>query len=295
MELRTLRYFLTAAAEGNLTRAAAVLHLTQPTLSRQLTALEKELGVTLMQRGKKGMSLTEDVLFFRQRAEEIVELANRLEQNFAEKNDNVSGLVSIGAAEAVGSQTLAKLIFGFSKKYGRVKFRLYNETADGIEEKLDKGLVDVGLLLEPVDVEKYEYLRLSQKETWGVLLRKDHPLAGMDCITAEDLWDYPLMLPLRERVCREVLNWLGRTEEELIVPLHFDLLSNAALLVEQGLGCAFCLDGTLAVHSSSDLKFVPLNPEKTTGSILVWKKNQLFPAAVSLFIQEINMMRLQKM
>ena len=154
MELRTLRYFLAAAEEENITRAADLLHVTQPTLSRQLMDLERELGTTLMLRGKKGMTLTDDGLFFRQRAEEIVELADRLEQAFVEQNSDVSGVISIGATESVGSRLFAKLIKQFSNKYPLVQFNLYNEMADYIKERIDKGLVDVGLLLEPVDTSK---------------------------------------------------------------------------------------------------------------------------------------------
>ena len=291
MELRTLRYFLTAAKEENITRAADIMHVTQPTLSRQMMDLEKELGTTLMIRGKNGLTLTDDGIFFRQRAEEIVELADRLEQAFVEKNADVSGLISIGASEVVGSRLFAKLIKQFSDKYPLVKFNLYNEVGDTIKDRLEKGLVDVGLLLEPIDTVKYDFIRLSQKETWGVLMRDDHPLASHDYILCEEIIKYPLILPLRERVRAEILNWLKMEEKDLHIPLSFSLLSNAALLVEEGLGCAFCLDGALAIHSSPHLRFIPIHPEHITHSILVWKKNHLFSPATSLFIQEINMLR----
>ena len=178
---------------------------------------------------------------------------------------------------------MAKLIRSFSEKYPLVQFHLYNEMADDIKDRLDKGLVDIGLLLEPIDVHRYEYLRLAQKETWRILMRADHPSAGRDVITPE----------LREKVREDIINWLGKEEKDLHIPLSYTLLSNAVLLVEEGLGCAFCLDGALAAHSSPDLKFIPIYPEKTTRSVLVWKKNQLFSPATSLFIQEINMIRAQ--
>lgn len=291
MELRTLRYFLAAAQEENLTRAADILHVTQPTLSRQMMDLERELGTTLMLRGKNGLTLTDDGIFFRQRAEEIVELADRLEQAFVERNAEVSGLITIGASEAVGSRLFAKLIKHFSDKYPLVQFHLYNEMADYIKDRLDKGLVDIGLLLEPVDTLKYDFVRLSQKETWGILMRDDHPLAGAEAISPDEIAEYPLILPLRERVRNEILHWIKREEKDLKIPLSYTLLSNAALLVEAGLGCAFCLDGALSIHSSPRLRFVPIYPEHTTRSVLVWKKNQLFSAATSLLIQEINMLR----
>ena len=291
MELRTLRYFLAAAQEENITRAADILHITQPTLSRQMMDLERELGTTLMLRGKNGLTLTDEGLFFRQRAEEIVELADRLEQAFAERNADISGTVVIGATEAVGSRLLARLMKQFSEKYPLVQFHMYNEMADDIKDRMDKGLIDVGLLLEPVDTVKYDYVRLSQKETWGVLMRDDHPLVGQDFIAPEEVVKYPLILPLRERVRAEILNWLKCEEKDLSIPLSYTLLSNAVLLVEEGLGCAFCLDGALAIHSSPRLRFIPIRPEHTTRSVLVWKKNHLFSPATSLFIQEINMMR----
>ena len=268
MELRTLRYFLAAAQEENIT-SVDILHVTQPTLSRQMMDLEKELETTLMLRGKNGLTLTDDGIFFRQRAEEIVELANRLEQAFVERNGDVSGVISIGATEAIGSRLFAKLIKRFSEKYPLVQFNLYNEMADYIKDRMDK----------------------AQKETWGVLMREDHPLAGRNAIAPDEIAEYPLILPLRERVRAEILNWLKKEEKDLNIPLSYTLLSNAVLLVEEGLGSAFCLDGALAIHSSSRLRFIPIRPEHTTRSVLVWKKNHLFSSATSLFIQEINMLR----
>lgn len=291
MELRTLRYFLAAAQEENITRAANILHVTQPTLSRQMMDLERELGTTLMLRGKNGLTLTDDGFYFRQRAEEIVELADRLEQSFVKRNADVSGVISIGATEAVGSRLFAKLIKQFSEKYPLVQFNLYNGMADYIKDRMDKGLIDVGLLLEPIDISKYDFVRLSQKETWGVLMRDDHPLADRESIAPDEIAKYPLILPLRERVRAEIMNWFKYDENELNVPLSYTLLSNAVLLVEEGLGCAFCLDGALAIRNSPHLRFIPIKPEHTTRSILVWKKNQLFSPVTSLFIQEINMLR----
>ena len=291
MELRTLRYFLAAAQEENITKAADILHVTQPTLSRQMMDLERELGVTLMLRGKNGLTLTDDGIFFRQRAQEIVELADRLEKSFVERQNNISGMVVIGASETVGSQTLARLIKEFTGKYPAVQFTLYNETVDNIKDRLDKGLVDIGLLLEPVDVTKFDYVRLSQQDTWGLLVRDDHPLTEKESLTADDVAPYPLILPLRDNIRVEIINWLGRDEKELTIPLFYTLLSNAALMVAEGLGCAFCMDGALAIRSDPRLRFIPLEPRRVTHSVLVWKKNKIFSPATSLFIQEINLLR----
>ena len=291
MELRTLRYFLAAAQEENMTRASEILHVTQPTLSRQIMDLERELGVTLMLRGKNGLTLTDDGRFFRQRAQEIVELTDRLEKDIAGQKKDISGMVVIGASEVGGSQTLAKLIKEFSEKYPAMQFTLYNETVDNIKERLDKGLVDIGLLLEPADVTKYDYVRLDRQDTWGLLMRDDHPLADKESLTVEDVASCPLLLPLRENIRAEILHWLGREENEIRIPLFYTLLSNAALMVAEGLGCAFCMDGALAIRSDPILRFIPLEPRHMTHSVLVWKKNKLFSPAASLFIQEISMLR----
>lgn len=293
MELRTLRYFLAAAQEENITKAAEILHLTQPTLSRQIMDLERELGVTLILRGKNGLTLTDEGIFFRQRAQEIVELADRLEKNFAQRQNHISGMVVIGASEVAGSQTLAKLIKEFSERYPAVQFTLYNETVDNIKDRLEKGLVDIGLLLEPIDVTRYDYVRLARQDTWGLLVREDHPLAEQESLTAEEAASCPLLLPLRENIRAEILHWLGREEAELRIPLFYTLLSNAALMVAEGLGCAFCMDGALAIRSDPRLRFIPLEPRRMTHSALVWKKNRLFSPAASLFIQEIHLLRAQ--
>ena len=255
--------------------------------------LERELGVTLMLRGKNGLTLTDDGIFFRQRAQEIVELADRLEKDFAGRQNDISGMVDIGASEVAGSQTLAKLIKEFSERYPAVQFTLYNETVDNIKDRLEKGLVDIGLLLEPIDVTRYDYVRLAKQDTWGLLVREDHPLAEQESLTAEDAVACPLLLPLRENIRVEILHWLGREEKELKIPLFYTLLSNAALMVAEGLGCAFCMDGALAIRSDPRLRFLPLEPRRMTPSALVWKKNRLFSPAASLFIQEIHLLRAQ--
>lgn len=176
----------------------------------------------------------------------------------------------------------------FRERYPGVQFDLHNEMADSIKEKMDKGLLDMGLLLEPVDTVKYEFMRLSQKETWGIFMRKDHPLAVKEYLTVEDIKAYPLMMPSRPVARRELLNWMRCDESELIIPVNYNLLSNVALLVEAGMGSAVCLDGALSVHYSCDTCFKPVFPEHTTRSVLLWKKNRLLHPAASLFIQMIH-------
>ena len=241
----------------------------------------------VVNRRKSGLTLTDDGIFFRQRAEEIVELADHLEQRFAEKSDMVSGLITIGATESIGSRLLAKLICRFAERYPLVQFHLYNEMADNIKEMLERGLLDLGLVLEPVDTAKFEYVRLPQKETWGLLLRKDHELAEKETLTVEEIRQYPLIMPGRENAKNEVLHWMQCEESHLNIPAYYNLLSNAALLVEAGMGCAVCLDGALSIHADPDLCFRQILPEHTTRSVILWKKNHLFSQAASLFVQTI--------
>lgn len=287
MEIRILKYFLTAVNEGNITRAAELLHITQPTLSRQLMELEHELGTTLLIRGKRALTLTDDGFLFKQRAEEIVELTERTSREFLSGN-TISGVISLGATEAVGSRTLASLMKRFRERYPEVQFDLYNEMADFVKDQVDKGLVDIGFVLEPVDTTKYEFMRISQKETWGLLVPAAHPLADKEQVFIKEAVEYPLILPKRENVRNEILNWMQVEESQIHVAASYTLLSNVVLLVEEGMGCAVCLDGALAIGERSGLKFVPFCPEHVTRSVLLWKKKRLFSPAASLFIQMIR-------
>ena len=288
MELRVLKYFLTVADEGNITRAADILHVTQPTLSRQLIELEDELGTALLIRGKRSVTLTDEGFLFKQQAEMIVELSDKLEHTFKDKEDVVCGTIRIGASEAVGCRALALYMKEFREKYPDVQFDLYNGMAGNIKEMLERGLLDLGLVLEPVDTAKFEYVRLPQKETWGLLLRKDHELAEKETLTVEEIRQYPLIMPGRENAKNEVLHWLQCEESHLNIPAYYNLLSNAALLVEAGMGCAVCLDGALSIHADPDLCFRQILPEHTTRSVILWKKNHLFSQAASLFVQTIQ-------
>ena len=288
MELRVLKYFLTVADEGNITRAADILHVTQPTLSRQLMELEDELGTALLIRGKRSVTLTDEGFLFKQQAEMIVELSDKLEHTFKDQKDVVCGTIRIGASEAVGCRALAAYMKEFREKYPDVQFDLYNGMADNIKEMLERGLLDLGLVLEPVDTAKFEYVRLPQKETWGLLMRKDHELAEKETINVEEIRPYPLIMPGREKAKNEVLHWMQCEERHLNIPAYYNLLSNAALLVEAGMGCAVCLDGALSIHADPDLCFRQLLPEHTTRSVILWKKNHLFSQAASLFVQTIQ-------
>lgn len=285
MELRTLRYYLAVASEKNITRAADLLHVTQPTLSRQMSDLERELGVTLFLRGKRSLTLTEDGVLFLQRAQDIVELADRAQREFTQRQGTVGGVIALGMAECLGAAVLAKFVRRFSQSYPQVQFTLHNGMADKLGEAVDQGSIDLALVLEPVDTTKYEFLRLSPQERWGVLVREDHPFARRDQVDVAELWDQPLLLPFRESIRRELLHWIGKEEQQLRVVLNYNILSNTVLTVEEGLGVAVCLNGALAIHHSPALRFVPLAPERSSRSLLIWKRGHVFNPATSLFVQ----------
>lgn len=285
LELRVLRYFLTVVNEGNITKAAEILHVTQPTLSRQLKELEQEIGTLLLIRGKRAVRLTDAGFLFKQQAETVIELADRLEHTFSDEKDLLCGTIRVGATEAMGSRRLAAYMRKFQEKYPFVRFDLYNGMADNVKEMIENGVLDLGFVLEPIDISKFEYVRLPQKEVWGVLMRKDHVLAEKKIITVDDIRQYDLIMPKREKALSHVLNWMKCQERELKIRAYYNLLSNTAFLVEEGMGIAVCLEGALSVNVSPDICFRRVSPEHTTTGVILWKRNHLLFQAASLFIR----------
>ena len=285
MELRVLNYFLMVAREENITKAAQLLHVTQPTLSRQLMQLEEELGVKLFHRGKHSVSLTEDGMLLRRRAQELVALSEKTKMELRHKEEMPAGEIAIGCGETKSMSILSENMVSFRQKYPLVQFSIYSAIADDIKERIEKGLLDMGLLTEPVDISKYEFCRMPVKERWGILTREDSPLAAKDFVTPEDLREVPLLMVRRELVKNELAHWFGDSFEQLGVAATYNLIVNAAFMVEQGLGVALCFDLGAVFEN---LRFVPLAPRMETGSVLVWKKNQTLSAAHTLFIQHIR-------
>lgn len=283
MELRVLRYYLTVAREENITRAAEILHITQPTLSRQMAELEYELDTKLFERSNRKVSLTEAGMLLRRRAEELVSLADKVEQEFKSGGEELTGLISIGSGvTAAVSEALPELLSEYTKKYPQVRFELRTGTAAVIKDQLDKGLLDVGILMEPIEVEKYNFVRLPKKDVWGILMPEDDPLAQKSVIMPADLQSLPLIVNWRIDE-REAKAWFGGSTEHLNVFCSYDLIDNAALLVERRLGYAFMIEG--AFKKFSGLTFRPLSPEISNTSVLVWKKYQPSNQAVQKFIE----------
>ena len=281
MEIRVLKYFLMVAREENITKAANLLHLTQPTLSRQLMQLEEELGVTLFRRSRHRIILTEDGMLLRRRAEEIVSLAEKTKDDFRHTQDHLSGTIAVGSGELQSSRFLTQLIAAFQRDNPLVSFRIYSGNSDNIKERIERGLLDIGLLQEPVDIAKYNFIRTPIHEHWGVLVSTDSELATRDSISPADLASVPLILPDRENVQNELLNWFGPYAEKLHITATGNLLYNLAFLARYSQSCVVTLN--LACHYDG-LLFVPLSPKLESGTVLVWKKTQTFSSAASAFI-----------
>lgn len=281
MELRVLRYFLMIAREENITRAAQLLHVTQPTLSRQIQDLEEELGAKLFVRGNHRIVLTPDGLLLRRRAQEIVDLADRTQRDFAAREEELTGEIAIGSGETRSVSMLAEMLATYRQRYPRVRYRFYSGNADQIKERIENGTLDVGLLLEPVDISRYAFLRVPVKEEWGVLTREDSPLGALEAVHPEDLAQRSLMLPGRALVQNELANWFGGSVDQLHIPIRYNLLYNAAMLVKSGFGDALAI-GLDCTYPG--LRFVPLEPPIRLGSVLVWKKQQVTSPAVGAWI-----------
>ncbi len=258
MEFRVLKYFLMVAREENITKAAALLHLTQPTLSRQLMQLEAELGVKLFHRSKHSIILTEDGMLLKRRAQEIISLSDKTVQELSHKEDVLSGEIAIGCGETKNMLFLSEQIRKFRQKYPLVQFSIHSAIADDIKERIEKGILDIGLLMEPVDIGKYEFIRMPQKEKWGILVRKDSELAAKESINPKDLTNVPLIMVKRELVKNELASWFGDYYEGLQIAATYNLILNAASMVERGVGVALCFD--LGASFYEDLCFIPLAP-----------------------------------
>ena len=281
MEIRVLKYFLMAAREENITKAAELLHITQPTLSRQLQQLEEELGVKLFQRSNHSIRLTEDGMLLKRRAQEIVALTDKTEKEFQHKEESVSGEISIGSGETKSVHELAEIISLFREEYPAVSYDFYTANADDIKERLDKGLLDIGLLAEPVDISKYNFVRLNGRERWGILVREDSVLAAKEYVKPEDLLEIPLLMVRRPLVQSELAGWFDNYYDQIHIVGTYNLINNAAVMVEKGIGCALCFN--LGV-TFDKLRFIPLLPAVETGAVIVWKKNQIASQAVYKFI-----------
>lgn len=287
MELRVLQYFLAVAREQNISAAAQALHLTQPTLSRQLRDLEEELGKQLMIRGSRKITLTEDGMLLRKRAEEILDLVGRTEKEIAQSDESISGDIYIGTGETDGIRQIVKTARQLQKSYPGILFHIVSGDAVDVCERLDKGLLDFGILLGDIDKVKYNYMELPMKDTWGVLMQRSSPLAEKDAVSPQDLWDKPLILSRQVDNKSGLYRWLKKEPSELHTVATYNLIYNASLMVDEGMGYAFTLD-KLVNTTGSSLCFRPLKPRLELGMYLVWKKSQTFSRVMELFQDQLQ-------
>lgn len=283
MELRVLQYFLAVTREQSISGAAESLHLSQPTLSRQLKEMEEELGKQLFIRGSRKVTLTEEGMILRKRAEEIMELVKKAEEEISLTDEAVAGDITIGAGETDGVRLLAKAAQKLREEYPLIHLHIVSGDRVTVTEDMEKGLIDFGLLFGEVDTAKYEWMKLPCRDTFGVLMRRDSPLAEKESISPEDLRDQPLIVS-RQAVNDKSLSTLLGGGERFNIVATYNLLFNGSLMVEEGMGYAICLDKIINTAGESHLCFRPLEPLAQAGMSLVWKKYQIFTKAAEKFL-----------
>lgn len=285
MEFRLLRYFITIVEEGNISKAAEALHITQPTLSRQLKYLEDYFDVELFIRGNRKMILTDNGLLFYQRAKEIIELADKTEKEFFQINESISGTITIGCVESRAVCDFMGYINIFLGKYKNITFDIYNGYADDIKDRLDKGLIEIGILVEPVDVDKYSFIKLQSNERWGILAPINSELVKRETVKWSDLENIPLIVPKRHYEGKELRKVFPDVPNNLNIIMTYNLFSNTIYAVENGTGYALCIDGALSIQNNNKTKFLPFEPGYITGSVLVWKRNHILGKPANLLVE----------
>ena len=288
MELRVLQYFLAVAREQSIIRAAESLHLSQPTLSTQIRNMEKELGRQLLIRGTKGsrkVTLTEEGMILKNRAEEILALVKKTENEIILSDSIIIGDVYIGAAETDRIHFLAKAAKKLQNDYPGIHYHISSGNYHFVTERLDKGLLDFGLILGTPDYKKYNVLKLPGKDIWGVFMRKDDPLAKKEAISPKDLWDKPLLMSQEQADGGTLIEWIKKSASSLNITATYNLLFNASLFVEEGLGYAISLDKIINTSGNSKLVFRPLTPPMENEMYLIWKNYQVFSKPAEKFLQ----------
>ena len=288
MELRLLRYFLIVAKEQNFTKAAEQLHITQPTLSRQMAALEDELGIILFLRNGKRTTLTDEGILLKRRALEILNLEEKTLKELKGNEDIVEGTITIGCGEFAAVETLAGICKTYKEKYPLVQITLHTATADTVYEMMKKGLVDIALFLEPVDTEGLDYIRIADCDHWCVGMRPDDPLAEKELIKKEDLIGKPLILPERMNIQSELANWFGKDFSNLQIAFTSNLGTNAGVMAANGLGYPISIEGAAKYWREDILVQRRISPEIMTSTVIAWRRNIPYSLAVSKMIEEIN-------
>lgn len=288
MDIRVLRYFLTVAKEQSFTKGAEQLHITQPTLSRQLAALEEELGTPLFIRSGRNITLTDEGVLLKRRALEIIDLEERTIDEIRGTEELIDGTITIGCGEFTAVETLAQICKNYKEKYPLVQIAIHTATADTIYEMMSKGLVDIGLFLEPVSTEGLDYIRITGSDHWVVSMRSDDPMASKAYIEKQDLLDKPLILPERHGIQSELANWFGKDFNRLQIAFTSNLGTNAGVMAFHGLGYPVSIEGAAKYWREDLLVQRRLSPEISANTVIAWRRNIPYSLAVNKFIEEIH-------
>lgn len=287
MEIRVLRYFLETAREGNMTRAAERLFISQPTMSKQLKELENELGAKLFIRSNYSIRLTEAGMLLRDRAEDILSLVDKTEAEFKSLEETNSGDIFVGAPESEAMSLFAEAVYSLQKNYPKIRCNIYSGNLSDVCERLDKGLLDFAIVMSYVDLSKYNYLELPMKDTWGILMRKDDPLSGKNAFGVSDLDKLPLICS-RQWIDQESPRWLGSAAKDMNIVATYNLVYNGSVMVKAGMGYAVVLDKLVNTGEDSELVFRPLSSVPQTEMYVIWRKYQTFTPIADLLLQELT-------
>lgn len=287
LETRVMRYFLKIAELGNMSKAAEQLHITQPTLSRQIKALENSLQAPLFSRSNKKMTLTNAGILFQQRAQQILQMIDKTTQDIQDQKE-LNGIVTIGCVESSVTAYLSQLINEFHAEHPKIRFSLYDGDGDDIREKIDQDLIDIGFVLSPVEIAKYDYLTLPVEDQWALVVTKDAEVAQQDELSPSQLTALPLIVPARSIVQNEVQSWVKIPSDQLNIVGSQNLLSNSLPLVKSGIGDALCAAGSFNLRPDPELKLLPIKTDSRIQHTLIWKRNQNLPMATKAFVDFIR-------
>ena len=286
MDIRVLKYFLAVAREQSFSVAAERLFLSQPTLSRQIKELEDELGTQLFIRSSKGVTLTEEGMILRARADEIVALMDKTEQEVRKSGEQISGMVYIGAGETYAVKLIADTAKKLNVDHPDIQYSIYSGDASDVLEKLDRGLLDFGIVFQNVDTSKYNSIPLPLKDTFGVLMRKDSPLAKKKTVSLSDLRGQSLIIPRQPNHNSMFLDIPGIDEESVQIAAQYNLLYNGSVMASEGMGYCMCIDRLINVTGDSNMCFKPFDPPIEAGSSFIWKRNAVFSRAAERYLLE---------
>lgn len=288
MEIRVLRYFLEIAREGSITHAAKRLHISQPTLSKQLKDLEAELGKKLFVRSSFNVRLTDEGMLLRKRAEDILDMVDKTSAEFQSLGEVIGGDIHIGCAESDGIRHLARCIRAVQTQCPGIRVHLYSGDTDDLAERLDRGLLDLAVIAEAVDLSKYRYLELPGADRWGVVMRRDAPLAQKEAVCIDDLVDLPLIVS-RQGLREDIPKLFKEATDRLHITATLNLTYNGSVLAREGLGYLLTFDKLVDTGAQSELCFRPLMPALETKLYVVWKKYQVFSPAAELLLREMRL------